>query len=387
MRILTFRLAIGLCSTAAVFAGCSGSQLPVSVPAPAPQASGDRRIIVKPGQSIQAAVDRAQPGDTIFVEPGTYHEPGRTCSFDASQTCAVDVAKDTISLVGRGAKQRVIIDNPTGLSNGIAVGKSAHCSARRIQGSRIAGFLVKGFKNAGISLSCVDDWELAYNGASDDALYGFSASFVGHGRLHDSLAEHATRAGIYIGLSRDVRVDHNVSHANVIGFELREAVHTALDHNTAFYNTAGIFESIMPGDLLERSHDNTVSDNVVQDNNRPNKCSMPSDPVCLLEPGVGIAVIGGARNVNLRNRVANNTTFGIAVLDVCTAFGISASKCDQLGFDPLPRDTQTKLNIALQNGVDLLWSANGHGNCWLKNRSRVRSPRSLPRCTDSIAAQ
>jgi hypothetical protein len=53
-----------------------------------------------------------------------------------------------------------------------------------------------------------------------------------------------------------------------------------------------------------------------------------------------------------------------------------------LGFDPLPSDTRTERNVALQNAVDLLWTSNGSGNCWLRNRSRIRMPNKLPRCSD-----
>src|SRR5437588_200652 len=47
-------------------------------------------IDVRPGQSIQAAIDGASPGDTIVVHPGTYHE-------------AVQITKDGITLQGSGA--------------------------------------------------------------------------------------------------------------------------------------------------------------------------------------------------------------------------------------------------------------------------------------------
>jgi hypothetical protein len=56
-------------------------------------------IIVRPGQSTQAAVDAALP-DTVFVEPGSYAEPGIACPANPALTCGVAIAKDSISLIG-----------------------------------------------------------------------------------------------------------------------------------------------------------------------------------------------------------------------------------------------------------------------------------------------
>src|SRR5438552_11589968 len=41
-------------------------------------------IDVVPGQSIQAAVNKAQPGDVIIVHPGTYHEDRKSTRLNSS---------------------------------------------------------------------------------------------------------------------------------------------------------------------------------------------------------------------------------------------------------------------------------------------------------------
>src|SRR3954470_8324557 len=56
-----------------------------------PASAHDSELVVGPGESIQAAVDRAHSGDTIVVRPGTYRQN-------------VVVAKDGIKLVGFGAQ-------------------------------------------------------------------------------------------------------------------------------------------------------------------------------------------------------------------------------------------------------------------------------------------
>ena len=50
-----------------------GFGIALSVPVAA-AAAGGTTIVVNPGQSIQAAVNTAQPGDTVLVKPGVYHQ-------------------------------------------------------------------------------------------------------------------------------------------------------------------------------------------------------------------------------------------------------------------------------------------------------------------------
>ena len=79
-------------------------------------------IRVGPGQSIQAAVDRASPGDRIRVQPGVYHEPGQPCPTDPTKRCAVVISLDDLSLIGEGAPGRpVVIENAGGQETGITI--------------------------------------------------------------------------------------------------------------------------------------------------------------------------------------------------------------------------------------------------------------------------
>ena len=94
----------------------------ISVSASASPAS---TIIVRPGQSIQAAVDGTSAGDRILVFPGTYTEPGRPCPTDPLHTCAVVISEDDIALLGLPtAHDAVVLENAGAQAQGIAVAKT-----------------------------------------------------------------------------------------------------------------------------------------------------------------------------------------------------------------------------------------------------------------------
>lgn len=357
-----------------------------------------REIRVQPGQSIQSAVDQAQPGDRIVVEPGTYHEVGRPCIIEPTVVCAVVITADNITLIGNALPGRpVVLENSGGQDTGI---EAAHAdavqnacvsaSASRIQGTTIQGFTVTGFAGNGIRLLCADNWLVAFNSTNNNGEYGIFPVQSGKGRAHDNIATGAHDTGIYIGQSHDVRVDHNIATQNVSGFEIENSVNVRMDHNQAFGNTGGILVFILPGRAVLTGANNLVDHNTVHDNNAPNTCLNPADEVCQVPPGSGILAVAGTGDVIEHNVVQNNETVGIGVVDFCTAFGVPAAVCFSLGFDPLPENTRTQFNVVTGNGAnpqfpglpgeDLFWTGAGSGNCWKDNKADTQFPSQLPSC-------
>jgi parallel beta-helix repeat protein len=245
-------------------------------------------IIVWPGQSIQAAVDAASPGDTILVEPGSYAEPGVSCPADPAQTCGVAIAKDGISLIGlaHGGRRAVLV-NPGGQDVGIQVAKTGDPGclsdpAETVLGSLVRGFTVSGFMD-GLDVVCADNWRVTQVRAAGDAIYGIFPLLSGPGRVDHSLASGANDTGIYVGQSHNVRIDHNLATGDVAGFEIENSSAVRLDHNEATGNTAGISSFTLPFLAVTSNSGNRIDHNLVLDNNKANTC--PPAMTCAASPG------------------------------------------------------------------------------------------------------
>jgi parallel beta-helix repeat protein len=358
-----------------------------------------KTIRVKPGDSIQAAVDKATPGDRILVKAGTYREDGQPCPTEPSHTCAVVIEKNNIRLIGVPSRRhRVVLEAKGDQDEGIAVGKSsaADCltdASKRVHRSVIRGLTVRGFEDDGVFLICVDHWRVTRVRAVDNREYGIFPSHTLIGRLDHSFASGANDTGHYIGQSSRARVDHNVARGNVSGFELENSSRIRADHNLATGNTGGILSFALPNLDVKSNSDNRIDHNRVRRNNKPNTCVEPDDAVCDVPPGTGILLIATDGNRVVANRVTGNNSFGIAFSNYCLATGVPQADCAALDIEPNPDGNRILGNTLKGNGtapdptlppvfaVDLAWDITGSDNCWSGNQAGTTFPSPLPACS------
>jgi len=359
--------------------------------------------IVNPGESIQDAVDQADPGDTIRVLPGTYREAGRPCPSPTNprQLCGVLITKDDLRIVGaRQPGQPVVLENAGTQDEGIEV---ALLSARgdtclddpsqRIQGSTLEGLTVNGFGDNGIYLFCVDHFTIRNCETHDNVEYGLFPSHSAFGSIIGNVATGSNDTGIYVGESHDVRVKHNTAHGNVSGFEIENSTRVELDHNLAVGNTAGILSFTLPFLDVNVNEDNSIHHNTSVLNNKDNTCT-PGGDVCLVPIGTGILLVSVQRNQVRDNVALGDNSVGIALVDLCTVIQEPQELCVLLGIDP-PNGNRIERNIALGNGQnpdvqrlppdtpgsDLFWTGLGENNCWSRNLSEIDvTPIPFPQC-------
>jgi hypothetical protein len=342
-------------------------------------------FVVRPGDSIQAAVDRAPAGSRILVRPGVYHESGAVR--------AVTVTRDHIHLIGLARPNRPVIIEQSGTqTQGIWVSPPdtlepanvelppCGVSGERIQGSDVRGFTVQGFAGFGIYLACVDGFSVRQNVARDDRTYSIFPVRSSRGRLTGNRGSGThSDACIYVGQDEDVLVDHNRATDCLIGLQIENCQRVTMRDNEAVGNTAGIIVDVIDQRQAKVAADNRLIRNLIADNNRPNDAPADED-TSLIPPGIGLIVNGATRTLITRNTIRNHGLAGMTLEDFC--LGMPAACADPtLDIDPNPNDNRVIANRFDGDAVDVIYlPGKGTGNCFARNRPAPLTGGPLPAC-------
>jgi hypothetical protein len=287
---MTKRQMAYLACTAAVTASLLGA---------APSAEHQTVHWVKPGGSIQKAVNSAHSGDTVVLSPGTYHE-------------SVRITVSNLTLRGYGARSTVIVPGKASGScakagNGICV---TGTDKKRVKGVTVSSLTLRGFAKQGLWASGTDRLTVQGVVAEKNGQWGIAQERSVRGAFRYNLARNNGDAGLFLSNTvsteegaRDAQgtvVSHNLLSGNRIGVTVRRLRNLTVDHNEATGNCAAVF---VVGDE-NKPHVGALS--VVRNYIHANNKFCPKTPRLPFLQGSGIVLTGAEKTLVAENRVEDN---------------------------------------------------------------------------------
>jgi len=318
---------------------------------------------VYPGESIQAAIDAASPGDTILVEPGVYQETGNA-------DYGLHITTDNLRLIGKmfnsqgepgkvrlvhyGTQRHGVYAAPAGCGPGVGVGECPD----ELQGFYIRGFSVEDFPRNGIQTRFVNGFEIIRNESVRNLNNGIYPTISANGRVESNVSYGSLDTAMWVAAGENVRVIGNKLYDSVIGFEITVSNNVLAMHNDIYNNVVGVglFHPNAAGNAQLPVMANWVieQNNIHSNNLFPNPAPSGSFQAGL-PSGVGVLLLGVSDHSVSKNNVDDNAYVGIGVLGWCTAVatGDPTRNCinDPPKADPSANNNLISLNKLNGNGL------------------------------------
>lgn len=277
--------------------------------------------LVRPGESIQRALDEAGPGARIVLEEGTYAE-------------SVWIRHSGVTLAGAGPGRTVLVPGgaaPAGMpklhdaSEDVVSGVSAH----GIADVTVSGLSVRGFSGAGVYAHSVAGVAVRDVEALDNAVWGVYLRESSCCEVVRCRASGSQYGGVALSFCprADGPVADNETFANAFGIFIDNSSRARVLRNSCHGNAIGV---LMLNQIYEGEPEGGVRDCLVAGNDihgnglaagaEPDGLGAAGPPIS----GVGLALIGTHRVSVVDNTIHDNHPSGESVMGA--AFVIGSSK-------------------------------------------------------------
>ncbi|QKW37790.1 right-handed parallel beta-helix repeat-containing protein [Actinomadura sp. NAK00032] len=333
-------------------------------PAAAGQADGrttGRTHVVPPGHSIQRAVDRARPGDTIRLKAG-YYEGGV-------------LVRKRLTIRGEGNKTILRPGRHDHCAKAKApgmgicvIGRSKH----PVKGVTIRNLTVHGFKGSGVHGMYTDRLTVLAVLAKKNGEYGIAEYRSTRGQfVWNWTLDNSADAGLYVGditNAHGTEVAHNHTSGNTLGVLVRHAHHVDVHDNEITRNCVGV-ALVDDGQKGGQGH-NKVWKNKVAKNNRSCAAHGPVPPF----GGTGVLLFGGEHNTIAKNIVKDNR----GRLPYSGGIVLFPGVAPEHGSARPARFNLIQANRAFRNRpYDLVNKSGSKTNRFRHNKCRTSNPRGL----------
>ena len=310
--------------------------------------------MVGPGQSIQAAVDRASPGDTVLIKPGVYHQ-------------SVQIRTNGITLRGSGDfRGGTVIEPPASFPKTLcnaAFGPTGVCILAKkvntktgavitpVRADTVTGLMVSGFPANGVFGYGTVGLRVTRVVAVNDGGYGISRFVSTQTLFANDIAIGNHEAGFYVGDSPDADtvVRDDLAVGNQFGIFIRHAREVLVADNRVRGNCQGIL-------VLDDGQPGGAGNAVIRDNSvfKNNKFCAAHGDTPVATQGGGILLLGATRTLVTHNSVVGNSGKQINSGGIVVVSAMALTKGSNPDFDTIAFNTAFR-----DHPADLIWDTTG----------------------------